>query len=99
MIVVTLHSVHPRPRTPFLTGMNRIALSITPLLLGAASLAAQGSASPEGMAGMDHMAMSSVSPKAAQEIRNVTKATFPLGAPGAAAAAGFKPVFGWIPTM
>jgi hypothetical protein len=49
------------------------------------------------MAGMDHS--KSVSAKAQDEIASVAKATLPLGAPGAAASAGFQPVFGWIPTM
>jgi hypothetical protein len=49
------------------------------------------------MAGMDHS--KPVSAKAQQEIADVAKATLPLGAPGAAASAGFQPVFGWIPTM
>lgn len=50
----------------------------------------------DGMPGMDH---STVSAKAKLEIDSVAKATLPLGANGAAAKAGFAPVFGWIPTM
>jgi hypothetical protein len=34
-----------------------------------------------------------------RQIDSVVKAIRPLGAPGAAAAAGFQPAFGWIPTM
>lgn len=49
------------------------------------------------MAGTDHA--TPVSAKALQEIADVAKAALPLGAPGAAASAGFQPVFGWIPTM
>lgn len=49
------------------------------------------------MAGMDHAA--AVSPKAKQQIDSVATATKALGVSGAAAAAGFQPVFGWIPTM
>ncbi len=50
------------------------------------------------MAGMDHAA-APVSAKAKRQIDSVAKATLPLGALGAAAGAGFQPVFGWIPTM
>ena len=50
------------------------------------------------MAGMDHAAKG-VSAAAQREIAGVAKATQALGDPTAAAAAGFKPVFGWIPTM
>jgi hypothetical protein len=48
---------------------------------------------------MDHAAMGVVSAQAQREIAGVAKATQALGVPTAAAAAGFKPVFGWIPTM
>ncbi|HKW47014.1 MAG TPA: hypothetical protein VJN70_06200 [Gemmatimonadaceae bacterium] len=53
----------------------------------------------DGMAGMDHAAMGPVSAQAQREIAEVAKATQPLGVQTAAATAGFKPVFGWIPTM
>jgi hypothetical protein len=52
-----------------------------------------------GMPGMHGAKAATVSPKAQQQIDSVAKATLPLGAPGAAKAAGFRPVFGWIPTM
>jgi hypothetical protein len=51
-----------------------------------------------GMPRMDH-ATPTVSPKAKREIGSVARAMNALEAPGAARAAGFKPVFGWIPTM
>lgn len=53
----------------------------------------------DDMPGMDHAAMGQVSAQAQREIAGVVKATRALGVPTAAAAAGFKPVFGWIPTM
>ena len=43
--------------------------------------------------------MGVVSAQAHREIAEVVEATHRLDAPTAAAAAGFKPVFGWIPTM
>ena len=70
-------------------------------VLGLAVLAAPCAAqmpSHDGMPGMDHSSPT-VSAKAQSEIANVAKATQPLGAPSAATAAGFEPVFGWIPTM
>src|SRR3954453_23548832 len=66
-------------------------------LLTPALLAAQMGDMP-GMAGMHHDA-TPLTPKVKREIDSVVKATLPLGAPGAAAAAGFQPAFGWIPTM
>lgn len=78
--------------------MNRIAIVSTTLLVSSLPLAAQGG-SHAGMAGMDHMDMPAATAKANQQILSVTKATVPLGAPGAAEAAGFRPRFGWIPTM
>ncbi len=53
----------------------------------------------DGMAGMHHPATVTITPKAQAEIDSVERATLKLGAPGAATAAGFHPVFGWIPTM
>jgi hypothetical protein len=53
----------------------------------------------DGMAGMHHDGAIAVSAKAQKEIDSVEHATVKLGAPGAATAAGFHPVFGWIPTM
>src|SRR5689334_828326 len=52
-----------------------------------------------GMAGMNHAGMGPVSAQAQREIAEVVKATQALGVQSAAASAGFKPVFGWIPTM
>lgn len=63
--------------------------------LTATSLSAQ---MPD-MPGMHHDAPASVSAAARRAIDSVAKAVIPLGAPGAAAAAGFQPAFGWIPTM
>jgi len=51
------------------------------------------------MHGMHHDAPATLSAAARREIDSVVKALVPLGAPGAAANAGFKPAFGWIPTM
>jgi hypothetical protein len=48
---------------------------------------------------MDHAAMGPVSAQAQRQIAQVAKAMQTLGVPTAAATAGFKPVFGWIPTM
>ena len=67
------------------------------LVVVAAPAAAQ-MPSHDGMAGMDHSAPA-VSAKAQKEIANVAKATQSLGRVGAATSAGYKPVFGWIPTM
>ena len=66
-------------------------------LFGAAPLAAQGHG--HAMRGMQDMKPAAVSPTARRQIDSVATAVLPLGAPGAAAAAGFSPVFGWIPTM
>jgi len=65
-------------------------------MLAASSLAAQ---MPD-MPGMHHHAeRAPLTPAVQREIDSVAKATLPLGAPGAASAAGFHPTFGWIPTM
>jgi hypothetical protein len=64
----------------------------------AAPLTAQ-SHDHDDMAGMRGMTPSALSPKARREIDSVAKSVAGLGAPGAAASAGFRPVFGWIPTM
>ena len=75
------------------------------LLLGAGAMAAAAPLAAQGhdhagMAGMHHDgAAGPVTPTAQKEIAAVEKATLPLGAAGAARAAGFRPVFGWIPTM
>jgi hypothetical protein len=61
-------------------------------------LAAQDAHSHAGMAGMANMP-AAVSPKAQQEIETVEKSVTPLNTTAAATAAGFRPVFGWIPTM
>lgn len=47
----------------------------------------------------DAMAAPAVSAKAQREIASVEKSVKPLGTTDAAKAAGFRPVFGWIPTM
>jgi hypothetical protein len=57
-----------------------------------------------GMAGMPDMpgmthASAPVSPKARAEIADVARAVNSFSTTSAAAAAGFRPVFGWIPTM
>jgi len=51
-----------------------------------------------GMPGM-HAEPAAVTPKAHQQIGAVERATLPLSDAAAARAAGFHPVFGWIPTM
>jgi hypothetical protein len=51
------------------------------------------------MHGMHHDMPATVSAAARREIDSVVKAVVPLGVPGAASAAGFRPAFGWIPTM
>jgi hypothetical protein len=70
-------------------------LLVVAALLGSTSLAAQ----MPSMAGMHHDAPAVVSATTRREIDSVVKALLPLGAPGAAANAGFRPAFGWIPTM
>ncbi|HEY4305063.1 MAG TPA: hypothetical protein VGM82_11380 [Gemmatimonadaceae bacterium] len=76
-------------------------LAFAAALAGAtpAALAAQMGDMP-GMAGMhhDHPPVA-LTPAVKKQIDSVVKATVPLGAPGAAEAAGFHPAFGWIPTM
>lgn len=66
-------------------------------LIAAAPLAAQGH--DHDMAGMHDMKPAAVSRTAQRQIDSVAKAITPLGAPGAATSSGFRPVFGWIPTM
>jgi hypothetical protein len=70
-------------------------------LLAALSPAALAAQMPDmaGMPGMHHAEPTALTPKVRRQIDSVVKATLPLGAPGAAAAAGFHPAFGWIPTM
>jgi hypothetical protein len=52
------------------------------------------------MPGMHHEhAAPVITAKTKRQIDSVVKAIRPLGAAGAAAAAGFQPAFGWIPTM
>jgi len=52
------------------------------------------------MPGMHHQhATTTVTAGTKRQIDSVVKAIRPLGAPGAASAAGFQPAFGWIPTM
>ncbi len=59
---------------------------------------AQG-ADHDDMPGMHHAAPATISLAAHKQVDSVEKAILPLGASGAASAAGFHPVFGWIPTM
>jgi hypothetical protein len=70
-------------------------LFVVTALLGSASVAAQMPSMPS----MRHETPTAVSAAARREIDSVIKAVVPLGAPGAAANAGFHPAFGWIPTM
>jgi len=56
-----------------------------------------------GMPGMSHDAhketAAAVSAKARKQIDSVAKAVHALGTTSAASSSGFRPVFGWIPTM
>jgi hypothetical protein len=52
----------------------------------------------DGMASMQHTA-GPASAAALRQIDSVARAIEPLGTPAAARAAGYRPVFGWIPTM
>src|SRR6185436_4761660 len=65
----------------------------------AALAATSASAQAHDMSAMHRAAPARVSPAARRQIDSVVKALLPLGAPGAAANAGFQPTFGWIPTM
>lgn len=78
---------------------KRSAVCAALCLLASVPAWSQAPTHQEGMAGMDHAAMGPVSAKAQREIADVVKATQSLEAESAAATAGFKPVFGWIPTM
>lgn len=82
-------------RNPFVrwAGIAALVAAVFP-----AGLTAQQMGDMPGMAGMHHDAVA-LTPKVKRQIDSVVKATLPLGAPGAAAAAGFQPAFGWIPTM
>jgi hypothetical protein len=51
------------------------------------------------MPDMHHAAHGTVSAEDRRQIDSVVKAVAPLGTTAAAAAAGFQPKFGWIPTM
>jgi hypothetical protein len=76
--------------------MRRAGLSALLAALIAAPLAGQ---MPD-MPGMHHHAERvAITSTVQRQIDSVVKATLPLGAPGAASAAGFRPAFGWIPTM
>ena len=69
-------------------------------LAAAAPLAAPLAAQHAGMPGMDmHHPTTSVTAAARREIDSVARAAAPLASTSAATAAGFRPVFGWIPTM
>jgi hypothetical protein len=66
-----------------------------------AAAAQTGRGSMDGMPGMPgtHHASAAVSAAALKQIDSVARVITPLGASGAASAAGYRPVFGWIPTM
>lgn len=65
-----------------------------------ASVVVSGTASAQSMdMPMRHGMTTTVSARARKQIDSVVAANVPLGAPGAAANAGFRPMFGWIPTM
>jgi hypothetical protein len=88
--------MHPR--------MLALAASRTALIASAATLFAAApplvaQAHDHSMAGMEGMHDVTISPVARREIDSVARATLPLGGEGKAKAAGFHPVFGWIPTM
>jgi hypothetical protein len=77
-------------------GRNRGLTAALVAVLGPAPLVAQMGDMP----GMHHQhAPAAVTATTKRQIDSVVKAIRPLGAPGAAAAAGFQPTFGWIPTM
>ncbi|HEX3867407.1 MAG TPA: hypothetical protein VHV78_11675, partial [Gemmatimonadaceae bacterium] len=84
-----------------LPGVFFRGLSLTTALV--VVVAAPAPAQMAGMPGMHHdmhqEASTPVSPAALREISSVAKAVEPLGTTTAAAAAGFAPKFGWIPTM
>ena len=61
--------------------------------------AAQLSAQTAGNAGAHHAAHAAVPVTNQRQIDTVVRAMAPLGTTAAAAAAGFQPRFGWIPTM
>lgn len=77
---------------------------LTALLVALAGSPVCAAAQQAGMAGMPDMpgmahAAAPVSPRARAEIADVARAVDSLSTTSAAAAAGFRPVFGWIPTM
>ena len=76
----------------------RVASLLAAALLTASSAAAQ-SAGMAAMPGMHHAAPRAVSAAARREIRSVEKSMQALASTDAAAAAGFRSAFGWIPTM
>jgi hypothetical protein len=89
-----------RSVTAILGRRGRSLVALGSLVI-ASPLAAQGQGQEHGaMAGMHHdAAPAAVSPRAQKQIDSVVRAIVPLGATGAARAAGFYPVLGWIPTM
>ena len=72
-------------------------LRAVPLILCtmAVPLAGQTTAMPD----MHHAMQATVSAQDRRQIDSVVRALAPFGTTGAAAAAGFQPKFGWIPTM
>lgn len=77
--------------------MNRVRFLALALFLAPPAFA-QDVHKHDGMPGMEHDAMP-ISAKAQREIASVEQSVSPLGTTDAARAAGFRPVFGWIPTM
>lgn len=78
-----------------------LALAVALPLAASVAIAAAAAAQSMDMHGMSmHRApVSTVRARARKQIDSVVAANIPLGAPGAAANAGFRPMFGWIPTM
>lgn len=75
-------------------------MRISSIVLLSVAAAAPLAAQHPGMAGMDmHHPVGPVSAAARREIDSVARAAASLASTSAAAAAGFRPVFGWIPTM
>jgi hypothetical protein len=76
---------------------KRLLLSL--MLLAPATLIAQSHDAMAGMSMHDHASQPALSATARKQIDSVALRAAPLGTSAAAANAGFRPVFGWIPTM
>jgi hypothetical protein len=74
------------------------AILLSLMLAVPATLVAQGRDDMAGMPMHDH-APQPLSAAAKKQIDSVAKRAAPLATTAAAASAGFRPVFGWIPTM